>query len=248
MTNALANIPAGFMPTSEAEIEAFINSATTTGASMAAGGTAFLKYSKGDWALGKEGDTFDDNKFLCVPNMPAMQHGFQCWKDGQLVDEIWVGIAQHLPPKSSLADHGPYTQQNDGWQQCVRLDMVILPEIGVEKRIRCQFNTASSGGRKAVGELLKAFGAGLRQNLGKVPVVEASSDSYKHSKYGKVHVPVLKIVEWRPYAAVAEHLADAPTGAPTLPAGEKPKSASKPASRKATAQPQPDDDSDTIPF
>ena len=48
----------------------------------------------------------------------------------------------------------------------------------------------------AVGKLCNAYGGQRQNHPAALPIVEISSDSYKHKTYGNVHFPTFKIVQW----------------------------------------------------
>ena len=178
-----------------ANIDALVNQIEKASEGLSSDRLNYIKFSKGDWLIGKEQETFPENSFEAIPDLPNLENGYVCWKDGQLTDELWFGIGEDLPSKVSLPDHGPYTQQNDGWSQNVRFQMNILPTMGVESPIYAQFTASSGGGQRAVGDMMKAWVREMKTGKydTKVPVFKFSSDSYKHSTYGKVYVPLMTL-------------------------------------------------------
>lgn len=175
-----------------------VNDIDSLASRMTVGGTSFVKFKKGDWVVGKAEDTFPENKFEAVPNLPQMKHGWVCWKDGQLVDEHWVTVGETLPEKSALPDHGPYAQSNDGWQENFRFDLKILATLGVPSEINGQFTGASKGAQSAIGAMMKQWVGDCKDGTaaGKVPVVMFSADHYKHSSYGKVNIPKMTVTRY----------------------------------------------------
>ena len=134
-----------------ANIDALANSLETATADLTSGGMQYIKFKKGEWVIGREEDTFPDNSFEAVPDLPNIQFGWVCWKDGVNVDEIWYGLGEDMAPEETLTDYGPYTQQNDGWSKNVRFQMNILPTLGVEANIYAQFTCSSNEAHRATG-------------------------------------------------------------------------------------------------
>lgn len=196
MSNAVATLPKGNLP----DLHGAAN-AHETEASNHKGPKQFLKFSKGDYSLGKEGTEFADNKFHFVPAMDMWEKGWQCWKNGMPIDQHFVAYGQPVPKKSELEDHGPYVNQNDGWQESIKFPLMILPGLGGHDTVfmNCEFAASSTGGKNACYALSKAYSQWIKE--GKVTqdlpyvIVEASGDSYKHPTYGKVHFPVFTLVK-----------------------------------------------------
>lgn len=194
MSNAIAATPRFDV----ANIDALVNQIESAAGDLTSGGTQYLKFIKGEWVIGREQDTFPENGFEAVPNLPEIQFGWVCWKDRQLIDEVWVGLGEELPDKATLTEHGPYTQQNDGWQKNVKFQMNILPAMGVEGNILAQFTGSSGGAQRAVGEMIKSWVQEMRtgKHNDEVPVVRFTAGSYRHKEYGKIPVPLMDIVRW----------------------------------------------------
>lgn len=195
-----------------AEIDAYVNSVVSAGEQMASAGVQYLKFVKGEYQVGREGLTFPNNEFEAIPNFPEVRRGYQCWKDKQIVDEVWARLTEVLPPKANLPDHSPYRpNSNDGWQDSFRMELMVIPTLGVQERMRCIFTANSKGGINAAGALMKEYGKALKtgQYYNMFPVVRCSVDSYKHSSFGKVYVPVLKLDRWLTQQEAAVFLAGA---------------------------------------
>jgi hypothetical protein len=61
------------------------------------------------------------------------------------------------------------------------------------------YSTTSGGGRDCLANLLDAWVQNKMahpEDANKLPMVTLSSDSYVHSEYGKINVPMLEIDEW----------------------------------------------------
>jgi hypothetical protein len=79
----------------------------------------------------------------------------------------------------------------DRWQPIMQLSLSPLDCIGE----LVMFSAIGTGGaRSAVADLCGIFARSPRHGL--LPIIELRTRSYKHKKYGVVHVPVLKLVSW----------------------------------------------------
>jgi hypothetical protein len=61
---------------------------------------------------------------------------------------------------------------------------------------RVMLSVSSRGGINAIGALCKSYGSHIRVAPEDMPVIALRSDSYKHTQYGKVFVPLLAVVAW----------------------------------------------------
>lgn len=162
-------------------------------------GRIFLKFSKGDWFIGKDADTFPNNKFYFVPAMDMFEKGWQCWKGGKPVDERFTAYGGVAIPQSELPDHGPYPGKNDGWAEAIKFPLMIVPHDGTTTAwMNVEFAASSSGGKNACYSLSKQFLEKIK--LGEIgddrpyPLVRAGVDSYVHKEWGKVPYPVFEII------------------------------------------------------
>lgn len=194
------------------------------------GNRTFLKFSKGDWSLGKNDDPFPSNTFRFVPAMALWQKGFQCWKAKQIVDEKFVDYGDEDIDPTTLKDHGPYAK-DDGWSEAIRFPLIILPDDrGVKLTTSVEYGAMSAGGRNACRNLSKQYAEALKNGLVRAEdskpgpdektfiVVEAGFDSYQHKEYGKTKVPTFKIVDYlsaNELEAILKKNAQPAGGAPT---------------------------------
>lgn len=238
-----SNLPAavqGFLPQ---DTDAIAERLAAAGDSMSrmSGGVQFLKFSKGEWSMGRENATFPGNEFYCIPNLTGIQHGWQCWKGGQIEDERMHSIADELEPKGSLPDHGPYRKEGDGWSKAIKLSLLIVQEGSPP--ILALYTSSSAGGVNAVGELLKTYGTLLRTGkyAGQMPLVKCGTDSYKHNDYGKVHFPTFSIEDWWTEAQINVLLKQMPqaAAAPVAPPAPAPRPAPAPVAAVAPPRPAP---------
>lgn len=165
----------------------------------AAATKTFLKFQKGEYTYGQSDDEMAIGTRL-VANMAGLQQGWQKWVDKKPEQEIMelVASGKELPKRLDLGDLDKSTwardkddKPQDPWQFTNVLGLKDA-KTGEEYT----FSTSSRGGIGAIGQLCKEYGKLYRMKPGFLPVIELQVDSYKHSDYGKVWVPVLKLVDW----------------------------------------------------
>ena len=180
-------------------------------AEQAAGGPSFvgdlLKFDKfGTWRAGQEEREVPDGTKLIV-GVQTLQIGWIKWADGKpvvqnmvLVEDIDSGAAEMPPTRDALGDDDPELWERDDKGQpidpWVLTNSIVLydPEDGQ----LYTFSTRSKGGIGAIGKVIKQYIPHSKTNPGEVPTVELGSDSYPHTKYGKIMIPVMKVLqnEW----------------------------------------------------
>lgn len=182
------------------------------GAEASSGGGNYLKFSKGEWLLGQNGDEVELGRRL-VANMDELAIGWIRWSDGKPAERRMGMLVQGYKPEARDAlGHTDQTEWDadeagkpvDPWTFTNELPLAD-PETGEQMT----FSASSKGGIGGIGNLCKAYGKEYRQQGGKVPVIELQRDSYIHPVYKKLYVPVLKIVSWIdnatvPAASIAE--------------------------------------------
>lgn len=164
-----------------------------------------LKFNKGDWLAGEDADELPLGTVL-IANMPSLQRGWIRWEDNKPDQHIMGPIEGFTPPRrSELGDEDKdqwEEDQNgnprDPWQESFYLQFV--PEgadLDDEEQIYT-FAASSAGGRGAIGELAKAYGKNRRMHPDLMPKVELQVSSYNHrnKEFGRIKVPVFKLVEF----------------------------------------------------
>lgn len=178
------------------------NAFTSYGEKAASVGLPILKFTKGDWLYGQEGDEIDiGTRFLA--NMDGLKQGWIRWENLRPAEEhLFLVVSGEQPPKRG--DLGCTDQEywdtddngnpRDPWQFTNVLPLRFLEG----DREECTFNTTSRGGIGAIGVLCKAYGKEFQQRPGQTPVIEVGVDSYQHSNksYGRIKVPTLTLVGW----------------------------------------------------
>jgi hypothetical protein len=153
-------------------------------------GTVIIKMDKtGHWVFGADQTVVEDDSTWAV-NPYSFIHGFIAWGDGEVLGEAMTPLHEPLP-EVDMAPHGA----KKGWESQVGLSLKCL--TGEDANMDARFTTTSKGGKRAVHDLAVAIATQVDKDQSKpVPVVRLKVDSYKHTKYGKVLVPVFEIVDW----------------------------------------------------
>lgn len=160
----------------------------------------YVKFQKGYWLLGRDALPFPNNEFYFLPNLQNITYGWQCWRNQQCIEDRWYSAGERLPDKTSLPDHGPYSKQNDGWQQSVRMELILMPDANapVQEAVLGLFVSSSKGGLGAVSKLLREFSKGLKTGRLETDqiIVHATTGSYMHKQYGQTATPEFVLTEW----------------------------------------------------
>jgi hypothetical protein len=195
-------------------------------------GRIFLKYSKGDWMIGKDAEGFHDNTFHFVPAMDLFEKGWQCWSGGRPIDERFVPYGTPPILESTLPDHGPYAAKNDGWTEALKFPLMIVPGgKNTTAWLNVEFSASSAGGKNMIYSLSRQFSEKIK--LGEITaqksyvLCRAGSDHYMHREFGKVFYPTVEIIQALSMDEVQALLSKAvTTNAPT---GDTPAVTSTPA-------------------
>lgn len=168
------------------------DSLVETGSAAGTGNTAFLKFTKaGQWVFGSDQDEVGVDEIFAV-NPASFVIGWQGWNDGQPVEGPVVPVNQRntLPAENELPEI-PDGDMN-GWSKMVGVDFQ-----SVEDQQPMNFKVTSYGGKKAVTQLMKEVGLGLKEHPeAPIALVKLTGDKYKHDKFGWIHYPVVSIVGW----------------------------------------------------
>ena len=177
-------------------LQAFGNASTA----LAGASKAFLACKKGDWVFGADDTELAAGTKVAMDIMNA-EWGWICWRDRKPEDRRMVAISsgQGIEPRSSLSDNDSamwpvddFGNPQDPWQKTIEIPGRMLDG---DKDEFCAAGS-SRGWEGACKALFAEFAEQAAANEGKVPVVELTASSYQHGKYGRVKVPVMKLVEW----------------------------------------------------
>lgn len=190
MSNEVVAFKTGGIPQTPDELVKGLQN-VSSGIQASASGVPFMSLSRDGWYIyGPEKIEVEEGSRWAV-NPYAIQHGFACWGDGELLGEVMVPHSQPLPSPRELPDHGrPWDAQVALQLQCVS---------GEDVGVAVVYKGTSRGLQTAAKDLIQDILTQVqRDSTNIVPVLELDVDSYNHRKYGKTYVPVLKIVDWVP--------------------------------------------------
>lgn len=157
---------------------------------------SYLKMEKsGSWVFGAEADEVPDNTQFAV-NPEGFLRGYVAWQDttsgapAAKLGEVMFNVMEDLP------DPGDVPKGSRGWEQ--QLGMQVKAINGKMEGAELRYSASSDGGRRAVSGLMTEVAEGMAANPGKIPLIVLENRSYKHASYGKIFVPVFRIVKWVP--------------------------------------------------
>jgi len=178
----------------------------------AEGNQTILKYEKGVWFV-TTAEVPIGTKYIAF--IDELASGFIKFNDGE-APEVHLGKVKFgkdkLPKRHDLGDIDQADwpvidgKPQDPWKAVMQLPLSPVDRIGE----LVVFSAISSGARSAVANLCGIYSRSPRN--GYLPIIELGTSSYKHKKFGTVHVPVLKLVSWHQTAPVLESEDPAPAG------------------------------------
>lgn len=250
MSNALTTTSSGFLASSDDAYAALADAASDMGGG--AGGGIYMKFNGNDgiFTYGASGDELPLRSQLAF-NPLSLERGWICWKDEEVVDEQMVPFLTGRPAaKHELADHGPYEDKQDGWQE----QSIVGFKMTEEPFNELIFKATGISKRNAVSRLVQDFVRSYKANPGLVPIVEVDEVEFESKAKGargaKKHAPTFKIVAWvseaelqamqdgeaGQYETAGDYAADEAPAQAALPAPapEPVKPASRPSPAKAT--------------
>jgi len=179
---------------------------TLYGESAGAGYIAgeLLKFSKGDWLTGQQGQEIpEDTKLVAI--MDSLTVGWQRWESQRPVAYRMGLLIEGFvpPPREELGDNeedlwerDDRDEARDPWQLTNYLQFVDPKNT----QQVYTYTTSSKGGLSAVARLCREFGRAREKELRKdqYPLVMLSGGSYAHRDraLGRIKFPQFLIVGW----------------------------------------------------
>lgn len=164
---------------------------------------AFMKFTKGVYSYGSDGIEPEEGSKWAV-NPRSFLHGFQCWGPGKLLGEEIANMGGAPINKNGLAVHTFIDPEEEDetkaekvapWKPYRAFELVCTN--GEDKGQACILGSTSKGMITAVNGLITDLAKHLKDDAGTpVAVIELNGDSYKHTTWGKTHIPVFEILEW----------------------------------------------------
>jgi hypothetical protein len=163
-----------------------------------------LKFNKsGQWVAGLGDDQEPLGQDIrLVAQMEYLAIVWRKWQNSAPVDRkvTLVGTGAQPPQRHELGDQDEKFWERDEegelrdpWQQTHELP--LLDTTGGEQYV---YSTASRGGIGALSRLSVAYSRNFSRHPGMDPVVTLGASGYEHKikKFGYIHTPVIKIVDW----------------------------------------------------
>ena len=192
------------------------------------GGKPFLRLTRaGDYIYGPQNIDVQDGSQWAV-NLAALEHGWVCWGDGELLGQIMVDVRLPQPARPMPLEGYAFEAQFGMGLACI---------TGEDKGLEVIYKNNSLGYKKAFDQLLADVRARyLLDQAFYWPVLELLTSSYPHKKYGQIFEPVFKIVGW---ADAQGNLQSAKPRVVAAPPSEEPTLRAAPRPTETPAEPAP---------
>jgi hypothetical protein len=172
-----------------------------------------LKFNKGKYSANDK-DVPIGTEYAALPH--ELRRGWVRFEDGKPV-EYRIGLVREgyqFLPRDSLGsmderkwERDRNAKPKDPWQK-----QYYLPMIDLETDELITFVTNSDGGEKANRNLVRAYKP--KKATSEVPIVSLQGDFYIHPDFGRVEVPLFRIVAWHDMGFVPPSPKPAPAPLP----------------------------------
>lgn len=168
-----------------------------------------LKFSKGDYLVGQNGDLMEEGTELAA-NLLDMKTGWIKWQDKKPAEQIMGRFIDTFPPTprfkvpvrkelgdtdEALWETDKEGKTQDPWQFTNYLVLKVPGVDGMEGLYTMPINSKSA--HSAIGKLCQSYAKlGRMRPPGEQPIIKLGVDRYQHKEYGWQKVPVFTIVGW----------------------------------------------------
>ena len=154
----------------------------------------FLSFADGEWTYGASHDECEKDALWAV-DPRSFGNGLMEWCDGKPGGEVYVPMGT---PFSENDVHFKHDPDHPKWALSSQIGCTLKCITGEDEGLLVLYKTSTKGGVDVLASLAEEIG---KAALGEepdfyVPVLTLEFSSYRHKKYGKNYVPVLKVQTW----------------------------------------------------
>jgi hypothetical protein len=162
-----------------------------------------LKFTKGEWVAGKEGEEIPLGTRLVV-NMDSMLVGWIKWTDNRPEQQVMGKVLDHyrVPRRPELGDLDEAAWEldsrgdpRDPWQEASYL-LLKKPGARYSKDTAFTFSGSSLGAKQAGRDLCTMYGEHRIKHDDEFPIVKLDRDFYMHKEFGKTWKPMFVLAGW----------------------------------------------------
>ena len=187
MSNEISKFAGAGLPS----VQSLASSLRKIEADVGPTGMTIIKMDRaGHWVFGADQTEVEDGSLWAV-NPFSFVHGYIAWGDGVVLAEKMAPVSEPLP------ETGPAPEgAKRGWEMQIGMSLACIN--GEDEGLQARYTVTSLGGKRAVQGLALTVADQADKHPDKfVPVVELKKEHYQHKSYGRIHVPVFNIVDWK---------------------------------------------------
>jgi hypothetical protein len=162
-----------------------------------------LKFTKGEWTAGKEGEEIPLGTRFVV-NMDSMLVGWIKWTDSKPEQQVMGKVLDRyrVPRRNELGDLDEATWEldsrgdaRDPWQEACYL-LLKKPGAKYTRDTAFTFSGSSLGAKHAGRDLCTMYGEHRIKHDDEFPIVKLDRDFYMHKEFGKMWKPMFVLAGW----------------------------------------------------